>query len=114
MATPVLQHRDELLEHSKSKENEMTRGSKWANTFSAFAVGLGIGTALGVLFAPQSGEDTRDYLLQSAKDGVNGVVAAGQKITRRAQEGFDEAADRVRHATDVGERAYREAKSATS
>lgn len=92
----------------------MTRGNKWAQVFSAFAVGLGVGTALGVLFAPQSGEDSRDYLLKSAKDSVDGVVAAGQKWTRRAQEGLDDAKDHVRHATDVGERAYREAKNAAS
>lgn len=92
----------------------MTRGNKWAQVFSAFAVGLGVGTALGVLFAPQSGEDTRDYLLKSAKDGVDGVVSAGQKWTRRAQQGLDDAKDQVRQAADVGERAYREAKNAAS
>jgi gas vesicle protein len=91
----------------------MTRGNRWAQSFSAFAVGVGIGTALGVLFAPQSGEDTRDYLVKSAKDGVDGVVAAGQKWTRRAQEGIDQAKDQVRQATDAGERAFREAKNAS-
>jgi gas vesicle protein len=91
----------------------MTRGNNWAQSFSAFAVGLGVGAALGVLFAPQSGDDTRDYLVKSAKDGVDGVIAAGQKWTRRAQEGIDQAKDQVRHATDAGERAFREAKNAS-
>ena len=92
----------------------MTRGNNWANVFSAFAVGIGVGAALGILFAPQSGEDTRDYLLQGAKDGVDGALAAGQRWTRRAQDGIDQAREQVRHATDVGERAFRDAKNATS
>lgn len=92
----------------------MNRGNNWTHVFSAFAVGIGVGAALGVLFAPQSGEDTRDYLLQSAKDGVDGALAAGQRWTRRAQDGIDQAREQVRHATDVGERAFRDAKNATS
>ena len=35
------------------------RRNAWPQVFSAFAIGLGAGAALGVLFAPQSGEDTR-------------------------------------------------------
>jgi gas vesicle protein len=87
---------------------------KWTGRFSAFAVGVGVGAALGVLFAPQSGDDTREYLLGSAKDGLDGAVAAGQKLTRRAQQGIDQAKDQVRQATEVGERAYREAKNSSS
>lgn len=92
----------------------MIRGNNWTNLFSAFAVGMGVGAALGLLFAPQSGEETRDYLIRSAKDGVDGALAAGQKWTRRAQDGIDQAREQVRHATDVGERAFREAKNAAS
>jgi gas vesicle protein len=91
---------------------------KWTENLSVFAVGLGIGAAVGVLFAPRSGEDTRDYLVESSKDGLNGVVAAGRKWTQRAQDeiqdGVEEAKGRVRHAAEVGERAYRETKNSSS
>ena len=33
---------------------------------SAFAIGAGIGAAIGILFAPKSGEDTREFLRSSA------------------------------------------------
>ena len=33
---------------------------------SFFLVGLGIGAAVGVLFAPRSGEETRDLITQKA------------------------------------------------
>jgi len=34
-----------------------------------FMVGLGIGALVGLLFAPKSGEETRDYLSQKADEG---------------------------------------------
>jgi gas vesicle protein len=87
---------------------------KWTESISAFVVGLGVGAALGVLFAPRSGDDTREYILESAKDGVDGAVAAGQKLIQRAQQGIDEAKVRVREAKEVGEQAFREAKNFSS
>jgi gas vesicle protein len=86
----------------------------WTESISTFVVGLGVGAAIGVLFAPRSGEDTREDILESAKDGVDGVVAAGQKLTQRAQQGVDEAKGRMRQATKVGEQAFREAKNSSS
>ena len=92
----------------------MNHRMRWTESISAFVVGLGVGAALGVLFAPRSGDDTREYILESAKDGVDGAVAAGHKLTRRAQQGIDEAKGRVRQAKEVGERAFREAKNSSS
>ena len=99
----------------------MSRKNKWAGSVSAvlaFTVGIGVGAALGILFAPQSGEDTRDRIAEGAQDSIDGAVAAGKKWTRRAQTGLDQALDQakdqVRQATDVGERAFREAKNSAS
>jgi len=36
---------------------------------SYFLVGLGIGALVGILFAPKSGEETRDYLSKKADEG---------------------------------------------
>lgn len=96
----------------------MRRRNNWAETVSIFAIGVGVGAALGVLFAPQSGDETRDYLIGSAKDGLDNAVETGQKWAQRAQEGINQAKDQVREqvrqATEVGERAYREAKNSSS
>jgi gas vesicle protein len=89
----------------------MSNKMKWAGSVSAFAAGLGIGAALGVLFAPASGDDTRDHILASANDGLDRAVVAGQKLTQRAKAGIAEAKDRVREAKETGEQAYREAKN---
>jgi len=92
----------------------MTGRTKWAGSVSAFAVGLGIGAAIGVLFAPASGDDTRDHVIASANDGLDRAVEAGQKVTQRAKAGISEAKDRVRHAKETGGQAYREAKNSQS
>lgn len=103
----------------------MTRRNSWPETVSAFAVGIGVGAALGLLFAPRSGEDTRDYIVGGAKDKLDEVVggaedkldevvAKGRKWVRRAEQGVDDAKERVMDAAHAGERAYREAKNSAS
>jgi gas vesicle protein len=92
----------------------MTARNKWTGSISAFAVGVGVGAALGVLFAPRSGNDTREYLVESAQEHLDGAIAAGHKITQRAQQGIDQIKGQVRQAADVGERAYREAKNSSA
>lgn len=50
----------------------------------AFLVGLGIGVGLGVLFAPMSGEQTREKMAQRAGD-----------LADSARETFEQGRDRV-------------------
>lgn len=92
----------------------MSGRNGWTETASAFAVGLGVGAALGILFAPRSGSDTRDLVMESAKDRLDGAIAAGEALKERAQGNIDQMKGQVKKATEVGERAYREAKSSTS
>jgi gas vesicle protein len=87
---------------------------KWTESISAFVFGFGVGAAFGVLFAPRSGDDTREYIVETAKDGVDRAVGAAQKLTQRAQQGVEEARARVRRAKKVGEDAFREAKNSSS
>jgi len=97
--------------------------NSWPETISAFVIGIGVGAALGVLFAPQSGEETRDYLVGTAKDGldqavgtardgVDQITATGRKWARRAQQTVDDARSQVQDAAEQGEKAFRQAKNA--
>jgi gas vesicle protein len=88
------------------------RDVKLPHTFVGFAVGLGIGAALGVLFAPKSGEETREYLADGTMDAIDDVVTTGRKLRKRARQAVNDAAERVMDATTVGERAYVNAKNA--
>ena len=88
--------------------------NQWPKIASAFAIGLGAGAALGLLFAPQSGEETRGYLRDAAEDGINDAVARGRSAARRARRNLDEAKDFVNDVADSAQSAFRDARNTAS
>jgi gas vesicle protein len=86
---------------------------------SFFLVGVGIGALLGVLFAPKSGEETRDYLGKRADDGREFAQKKARELRDRADElierGKDVASrkrDSLSQAVEAGREAFlRESKS---
>jgi gas vesicle protein len=91
----------------------MRRNSNWPQMISAFAVGLGAGAALGMLFAPMSGEDTRDYIGSTAQEGVDDVIASGKKVVRRVRKHVADATDFANDVAETAEGAFREARNAS-
>jgi gas vesicle protein len=83
--------------------------NRWPEAISVFAVGVAVGAAMGLLFAPRSGEETREYVADTARESLDGAVAQGQKWTRRAQRAASYAREQVEAATDAGERAFDQA-----
>ena len=82
-----------------------------AGITSAFAIGVGVGAALGILLAPKSGEDTRAYIHDTARDAFDDAVARGKKVARRGQKAVDDAREMVSDAVDAGQGAFREARN---
>jgi len=86
---------------------------------SFFLVGLGIGALVGVLFAPKSGEETRDYLTKKADEGKDYAQRKARELRERADElverGKDVASrkrESISAAFEAGREAYlRESKS---
>ena len=86
---------------------------------SFFLVGVGIGALLGVLFAPKSGEETREYLGKRADEGREFAQRKARELRDRADElierGKDVAArkkDSLTAAVEAGREAFlRESKS---
>jgi gas vesicle protein len=86
---------------------------------SYFLVGLGVGALVGVLFAPKSGEETRDYLAKRADEGRDYAQRKARELRDRADDlierGKDVAAKKresIAAAVDSAREAYlRESKS---
>lgn len=81
-----------------------------------FLAGLGVGAALGVLYAPKSGRETREALLSAAEEGQEAVRERARQYREQAQGWYEKGKDTVaqqkeqfRSAFEAGRQAYREA-----
>jgi gas vesicle protein len=75
---------------------------------SFFLVGLGIGAAVGVLFAPRSGDETRDLIAKRASDGkefLSSKADDGREFaSRKARELRERADELIERGKDVAAR----------
>jgi len=79
---------------------------------SFFLVGVGIGALLGVLFAPKSGEETRDYLSKRADEGREFAQKKARELRERADDLIErgkDVASRKRDSLSASVEAGREA-----
>jgi gas vesicle protein len=51
--------------------------------------GLGVGAAMGLLYAPQSGRQTRKLISRAAEDGADFVAERSREIRRQAEDAFE-------------------------
>lgn len=82
-----------------------------------FLAGMGIGAVLALLFAPKSGEETRDYISQKAGEGREYMTSRGRDLRKQAEDTVDKAKDVVNKqkeqlsaALEAGKQAYQEEK----
>jgi len=66
----------------------------------AFVAGAVTGAAIALLFAPATGDDTREYLGQRAREGRSKAVTALEKAREQYQKAAEaaEAAEREQNA----------------
>lgn len=86
-----------------------------SKSLSYFFLGLGIGVAAGIIFAPQSGSETRGTIRRKAvegsdalrrqteqlRDSAGDLVDRGREIVNRQRQQFSS-------AVDAGRQAYRD------
>jgi len=91
------------------------------NGIASFLVGLGIGAVVGILFAPQSGSETREILLSKADEGKEFVRNRARDAREQASEWVDRGKDvlnqqkeQMRSAVEAGKQAYRQTTTATA
>ncbi len=87
-----------------------------SNSFLWFLAGLGVGAVVGVMYAPRSGNETREALRSKAEEGRDFVRQrarqARSQATDRVDRGRDvlnQQKDQFRAAYDAGRQAYHEA-----
>jgi|SRR6478736_5470969 len=81
-----------------------------------FLAGLGLGALVGVLYAPKSGKETRDTILQSATEGREYLSNRGQEFkgqvdqwVKKGKDTVTRSRDQITSAVEAGRQAYREA-----
>jgi gas vesicle protein len=91
-----------------------------SNSFLWFLAGLGIGAIAGVLYAPRSGDETRDVLRAKAEDGREFVRDRARQAREQAaswadrgREVLNQQKEQFRSAYEAGKQAYQEATAST-
>lgn len=97
---------------SSLARREMVNQRNWSNTLTTFAVGVGIGALVGLLFAPASGKKIRSYITRTAKHGLNDAASTGKRWSRLAQDTVDDVKSSVAGVVEAGQKAYRTARDA--
>lgn len=82
---------------------------------SYFLLGLGVGVAVGVLFAPKSGSETRELIKSKAEEGKEYLAKRGgewkesaTELLDRGKQAVSRQKDQVVAAVEAGKQAYRE------
>jgi len=85
------------------------------NGYGCFILGLGVGTAFALLFAPKAGVDSRKYLQSKAeaakklKDQTGRVIGRTAESIDRGKAMLRDQVDNLSTAVDAGKRAYQDA-----
>src|SRR4051794_36171526 len=84
--------------------------------FGWFLAGLGIGAAVGMLYAPKAGRQTREELLKRADEGREYVKTRAKEardqatqLVDKGKQVIDQQKEQFRSAYDAGRQAYKEA-----
>jgi gas vesicle protein len=91
------------------------------NSFVWFLAGLGVGAAVGILYAPQSGSETREVLRARAEEGRDYMKTRARDARSQASDWVDKGRDvvnqqkdQLRAAYEAGRQAYQEATTETT
>jgi len=74
-------------------------------TTLVFLTGLGIGAGLAALFAPRSGEETREWIADTAERKFKMLRRAGQRSFRQLQDAVAEGEEKVTGVLRNGKKA---------
>lgn len=83
--------------------------------FGNFLLGLGLGVGIGLVFAPQSGEETRGLLKSKADDSKDylkrqseGLRGSASDLVDKGRDVVNRQRDSLNDAIEAGKQAYRD------
>jgi gas vesicle protein len=79
-----------------------------AYAIGAFAAGLGVGIALSLLLAPQSGEETREMIAKGARRSREFMSDTVDEVKSQVAGSVKDAKGKLRGAVQAGQDAYRD------
>ncbi|HEX5484121.1 MAG TPA: YtxH domain-containing protein [Terriglobia bacterium] len=96
----------------------MSENEGGASNFAFFIAGIGFGAVLALLFAPKSGEETRDMLSAKANQSRDYLTTRSKEVRQQAEQYVEKAKDMVAQqkeqlsaALEAGKQAYQEEKT---
>ena len=69
-----------------------------------FLVGAAVGASVALLYAPQSGKDTRRLIAKKTEEGRDILADSGKEVLDRGKELFDRGRELADEAADIFER----------
>jgi gas vesicle protein len=77
----------------------------------AFILGAVSGAAVALLYAPRSGNETREYLGDKARDARARAAEAAAQAAARGREAVNQGRETLTTAIERGRQAYQQARS---
>jgi gas vesicle protein len=89
------------------------------NGLSSFLLGLGVGVGIGMLFAPKSGQETREMIKNKAGESTDFLKQRSADLQKQAGDWVDKGKealgrqrDNIADAVEAGRQAYRDTVNA--
>jgi len=89
---------------SQDERDQRVEESCGSSTVGWFVTGALIGAAVGVLYAPKSGKENREFLSGKVQQSKDAVADAGAGIAETGKDMFERGRQLVEDAADLFER----------
>jgi gas vesicle protein len=100
------------MKSQRDEHDERKQGNHQGSRLTYLLAGLGIGALVGMLLAPQSGDETREWFATKYKDGMDSVNAKVKQTREQFSELIERGQQQVGEAVDKGREAFSKAKAA--
>jgi gas vesicle protein len=81
------------------------------NGLSSFLLGLGVGVGIGMLFAPKSGQETREIIKNKAGESTDYLKTTASGWVDKGKDAVGRQKETMNDAVEAGKQAYRDAVS---